>query len=167
MTPAPPGLPEGGWLAALEAFRPIASLRESSWAYPAVETAHILGIVGVIGAAAIFDLRLLGAGRSLPADRLAKLLVPSALASLLLLVPSGLLLFATDARDTWANPVFRAKLLLILLGAANALLFHLTAWRSVGSWREGPTPLAAKLSGAFSLLVWTSVVACGRWIAYW
>ena len=162
--------PEAGWLqalAAIEAARPIVALRESTWAYPAVETAHILGIVGVVGATAIFDLRLLGAGRSIPADRLSKLLLPSAMASLLLLVPSGLLLFATDARAHWASPVFRAKLLLIAVGAAHALLFHRTAWRSVAAWREGPTPAIAKLSGAFSLLVWVSVVACGRWIAYW
>jgi hypothetical protein len=159
-----------GWLAAVEAWRPVVALRESTWAYPAVETAHILGIVGAIGAAMIFDLRLLGAGRvarSIPLDRLARLTLPAALAGILLLVPSGLLLFATDARATWASPIFRAKLLLIAAGAANALLFHLTAWRSVAKWREGPTPLSAKLSGTFSLLVWTSVVACGRWIAYW
>jgi hypothetical protein len=167
MTWATPETPEIGWLAALEGSGPVTALRESTWAYPAVETAHILGIVGVIGAVAIFDLRLLGAGRSLPADRLSKLLLPSAMAGLLLLVPSGLLLFATDARANWASPIFRAKLLLIALGAANALFFHLTTWRSVAAWREGPTPPAAKLSSAFSLLVWTSVVACGRWIAYW
>jgi hypothetical protein len=160
-------VPDAGWLAALEAARPIAALRGSTWAYPAVETAHILGIVGAIGAAAVFDLRLLGAGRTLPADRLSKLLLPAALASLLLLVPSGLLLFATDARANWASPVFRTKLALIAAGVANALLFHLTAWRSVAAWREGPTPPVAKLSGALSLAVWTAVVACGRWIAYW
>jgi len=162
---SPPVL-DTGWLAALEAAGPVAALRESTWAYPAVETMHILGIVGVVGAAAVFDLRLLGAGNSLPANRLAKLLVPIATASLLLLVPSGLLLFATAARETWESPYFRAKLLLIALGAANALIFHLTAWRSAAEWNQGPTPLPAKLSGALSLLIWTSVAACGRWIAY-
>ena len=155
------------WLAAIEAARPIAALRQSTWAYPAVETAHILGIVAAIGSTVIFDLRLVGAGRALPAERLARLLLPVVLVGLLLLVPSGLLLFATDARATWASPIFRTKLLLIATGAANALLFHLTVWRSAPDWRDGPTPVAAKLSGAFSLVVWASVVACGRWIAYW
>lgn len=155
------------WLATIEAARPIAALRESTWAYPAVETVHLLGIVAAIGSTAIFDLRLLGAGRSLPADRLAKLLLPVVVVGLLLLVPSGLLLFATDARTHWASPIFRAKLLLLATGAANALLFHLTVWRSVSAWRDGRTPLPAKLSGTFSLVVWASVVACGRWIAYW
>ena len=167
MTPEPGALGEVGWLAALEAARPIAALRESTWAYPAVETAHILGIVGAIGATAIFDLRLLGAGRTIPVDRLEKLRRPAVIAGLLLLVPSGLLLFATDAPTHWANAIFRVKLLLIAAGAANAGLFHLTIGRSVAQWREGPTPLAAKLAGGFSLVVWTSVVACGRWIAYW
>jgi hypothetical protein len=156
-----------GWLAALEAAPPIAALRESTWAYPAVETAHLLGIVAAIGATVIFDLRLLGAGRSLPADRLARLLRPAVVAGLALLVPSGLLLFATEAPTHWASPIFRTKLLLLAAGAANALLFHLTAWRAVAAWRDGPTPLPARLSGAFSLVVWASVIACGRWIAYW
>jgi hypothetical protein len=167
MTEAPEAT---GWiqsLAMLEAARPIAALRESSWAYPAVETAHILGIVTAIGATVIFDLRLLGAGRSIPVDRLEQLRRPAVIVGLSLLVPSGFLLFATDAPTHWANAMFRTKLALIGIGTANAALFHLTVGRSVAKWREGATPLAAKLAGGFSLAIWTAVVACGRWMAYW
>jgi hypothetical protein len=57
----------------------------------------------------------------------------------------------------------------ILLGVAgvNALIFHNTVFRRVGSWdQDSPTPWRAKLAGASSLLVWIGVVAMGRALAY-
>ena len=38
-------------------------MREALWAYPAVETTHIVGLALLFGSIAVVDLRLLGAGR--------------------------------------------------------------------------------------------------------
>lgn len=45
------------------------AMREWLWLYPAIEIAHITGIVLLVGAAAMFDLRLLGMSRALPVSR--------------------------------------------------------------------------------------------------
>ncbi|HVE66313.1 MAG TPA: hypothetical protein VNC59_07005, partial [Thermoanaerobaculia bacterium] len=81
------------WLAWLERTPFAAAMRESLWLYPTVETAHIVGFVVLVGAAAMFDLRLLGFSRHLPVDGTARHLLPWSRASLLLVVPTGLLLF--------------------------------------------------------------------------
>jgi hypothetical protein len=45
-----------------------------------------------------------------------------------------------------------------------ALLFHFTLHRYVV--KHGSSAIAAKLAGGFSLLLWSSVVAGGRFIAF-
>ena len=60
----------------LEAIPLAGIMRQSPWSYPLVETAHILGFVLLIGAAAIFDLRLLGLTSRLPVVDMARHLLP-------------------------------------------------------------------------------------------
>lgn len=155
------------WVAWLEESAPAAWVRESPWAYPAVETAHILGFTALVGAAVAFDLRLLGLSRALPAPAAARHLLGLSRWSLLAVVPSGLLLFATQATETWANPAFRAKLVLIAAAGLNALAFRLWTSRSIERWEmAGGTPAGAKAAAVLSLLLWAGVIACGRFIAY-
>ncbi len=70
-------------------------IRQSMWLYPALEIVHIVGIVVLVGAAFMFDLRLLGFSKRLPLPRLASYLLPWSARGLLLIVPSGILLFST------------------------------------------------------------------------
>ena len=158
----PPAAP---WLRWLEQTAPATWARESTWAYPALEIGHIAGFIVLVGAAVMFDLRLLGFSRALPVAPAAKHLLASSQWSLILVVPTGLLLFAANAIETWPNPAFRLKLLLLALAGANALAFH--RWTAdTRTWADGHIPLGAKWSAAFSLLLWTGVVTCGRLIAY-
>jgi hypothetical protein len=157
----------GDWLAWLERSGLATALRESTWLYPAVETAHILGFVVLVGAAAMWDLRLLGLSRSVSVSGLGRHLLPWARAGLLVAAPTGLLLFMTDATETAANPAFRLKLVLIAAAGLNAAAFHRWTFGSVQSWDQGVgSPLPARLAGALSLALWTSVITCGRLIAY-
>jgi hypothetical protein len=155
------------WLAWLESTPLPTAMRESPWLYPTVETAHIVGFVVLVGAAAMFDLRLLGFSRHLPVDETARHLLPWSRASLLLVVPTGLLLFASDATATWVNPAFRLKMLLLACAGVNALIFHRSTFRTVAAWnRDHPTPARAKGAAVASLMLWTGVISCGRLIAY-
>ena len=155
------------WLAWLEGTPLPTAIRESLWLYPTVETAHIVGFVILVGAAAMFDLRLLGFSRHLPVDAAARHLLPWSRASLLLVVPTGLLLFMTDATATWAKPAFRLKMILLACAGANAWLFHRFTFRTVAAWNlDRPTPARAKGAAVASLLLWTGVISCGRLIAY-
>ena len=52
------------------------AIRQSAWMYPALEIVHIIGIVLLVGPALMFDLRLLGFGKHISIDVLAKFLFP-------------------------------------------------------------------------------------------
>ena len=161
----PPAGP--AWLVWLETSAPAIAMRQWTWLYPGIEIAHILGFVILVGAAAMFDVRLLGASRALPVTGLERHLLPWARASLLLIVPSGVLMFCAHATEMAANPAFRVKLVLLAAAGLNAAVFHRVPFRSVARWdAESPAPAAAKAAGVLSLVLWAGVIACGRLLAY-
>jgi len=150
------------WMAATA---PARAMRENAWLYPLVETAHILGFVLLVGAVAMFDLRLLGFGRWLPPRELARHLLPWSAGSFLLVAPSGLLLFSAQAADMLANPVFLLKMGLVVAAALNAAAFHASRWWRTAGIADAP-PFGARLHAALSLACWATVIACGRLLAY-
>lgn len=151
----------------LEASGIAVAMREWTWAYPIVEIAHIIGFVVLVGAAFMFDLRLLGVSRWLPITDLARHLLRWSRVSIFVVVPTGFLMFMTNATKLVENPVFRTKLILIALAGINALAFRLWTSSSVEYWKVNkPSPPAAKLSAAFSLMVWSAVISCGRLLAF-
>jgi hypothetical protein len=157
----------GPWLIWVERSQLGTMLRESAWLYPAVEVCHILGFVVLVGAAAMFDLRLLGLSSAVSVHALARHLLPWARAGLGLAAPTGVLLFISDAASLAVNPAFQVKLMLIALAILNTLVFHRWTGRSMASWDVGrPTPVSAKLAGIVSLVLWCGVVIGGRLIAY-
>ena len=161
-------LPSGpAWLVWLETTRAAAAMREWLWLYPAVEIVHILGFVLLVGAAFLFDLRLLGLARHLPVSGMAGHLLRWARRSLLLVVPSVLLMFAAHATEMADNPAFQLKLVFLAAAALNAGLFHRVPFRSVGDWdTEVHAPALARGAAVVSLVSWTGVIACGRLLAY-
>ena len=143
------------------------AMRESLWLYPAVQTLHILGFVVLVGSVVMFDLRLLGLSRRIPVRLLAAHLLPWSLVSLLLIVPTGLLLFLTEAGTLISNRAFLVKMILLMTAASNASAFHLGTFRSAAAWDiTVAAPVAAKLHAVASLLIWAAVLTCGRAIAY-
>jgi hypothetical protein len=143
------------------------AMRQSLWLYPAVEVVHLVGIALLFGSIAVLDLRLLGISRSIPVRRLAAHVLPWTAASFVLIVPSGLAMFVAHASDFIAHPVFALKMGLIFLAAINAAVFHAGAFRGAALWdQDAAPPAAARAAGAVSLLLWVSVIACGRLLAY-
>ncbi len=160
-------MPAAPWLVWLERTALAVALREHAWLYPLVEIAHILGFVVLVGAAAMFDLRLLGVSPGISVQALARHLLPWARGGLGLAAPTGILLFMTDATALAVNPAFQVKLLLIGLAILNTAVFHRWTVRSIARWDvDRPTPISAKLAAACSLCLWAGVVAGGRLIAY-
>ena len=155
------------WAVWLEGTALGTAMRQWLWLYPIVEIVHILGFAILIGSAFMFDVRLLGLGRGLPVSALADHLLRWARWSLLLVLPTGSMMFIAHATEMSTNPAFRVKLILIGAAFLNAGLFHRWPFRAVGDWdTEIAAPLPAKLAGALSLTLWTGVVACGRLLAY-
>jgi hypothetical protein len=155
------------WLVWLESSAVAVAMRQWLWLYPIVEIVHIFGFVILVGAAAMFDLRLLGLSRQLPVADMARHHLRWARLSLLVVVPSGLLMFTAHATEMAENPAFRLKLLLIVAAALNAAMFHRGAFKSVGNWNQNiAIPAAAKVAAVSSLVLWAGVIACGRLLAY-
>lgn len=136
-----------------------AAIASHPWAYPALEVVHLLGIALLLGNLALLELRVLGLGRELPAQVLARLSLVLALAGFGLAAASGLLMFATQAQDLLGNRAFTLKMALLMLAGCNAALFH-----ARGSLRR--LDRTAKILMLVSSLLWLLVLACGRWIAY-
>lgn len=161
------GMSGSPWLVWLETTNFAVAMRQWLWLYPIVEIMHIVGFVILVGAAAMFDLRLLGVSRHLPIVDLERHHLRWARASLLLVIPSGLMMFTAHATEMATNPAFRLKLILIAAAGFNATIFHKGIFKSVKTWNQEVTaPLAAKLAGVLSLIFWTGVISCGRLLAY-
>ncbi len=158
-----PGAP----LAAIERLPLAMAMRHDLWLYPSVEIVHIIGFVTLVGSIIVLDLRLLGLSKALPVSVLARHTLPWSIGALLLIVPSGLLMFITHAGDFISNPAFITKMSLLFCAAINAAVFHAGVFRGVAGWDSGvATPVAAKIHASLSLLIWIAVLACGRLLAY-
>ena len=118
----------------LESTSIAVAMREWTWLYPIVEISHILGFVMLVGAAFLFDLRLLGVSRELSINNLSRHLLRWSRLSLFVVIPTGFLMFMTNATKLVDNPVFRLKLLLIILAGLNALIFRLWSSKSMDRW---------------------------------
>jgi hypothetical protein len=128
----------------------------------------VLAFVLVIGTISIVDLRLLGiaslnrAVKQLFYDVLPYTWIAFGAAAL-----SGSLLFLSSAMTYAHNSFFRGKLVLLAVAGLNMAVFHLVGIGDVELWgTTRQTPPAAKIAGALSLAVWTSVVVFGRSIGF-
>jgi len=143
-----------------------ASVRESLWLFPVIETLHLLGMAALVGTIVVFDLRLLGwILRRERVSQLAARLLPWIWTAFAVQVVTGALLFMSEATKMYANPAFRVKMLLICLAGIHALIFHST--RDTVTWDDGGVlPVGAKIAGFVSILLWLAVVAAGRFIGF-
>jgi hypothetical protein len=158
-----PGAP----LAAIERLPLAVAMRHEMWLYPAVEIVHIIGFVTLVGSIIVLDLRLLGLSKTLPVRALARHVLPWSFGALLLIVPSGLLMFIAHAGDFVANTAFIVKMSLLFCAAINAAVFHTGVFRGAAAWDSGlAVPATARLHALLSLLIWIGVLACGRLLAY-
>jgi hypothetical protein len=143
------------------------TIRQAAWLYPIANTGHILALMLFAAAAALMDLRILGAfGATTPAS----VITPARRVSMLgfgLMVLTGLMLFLPDAARVGMHRVFQIKAVLIALGIANAVLMAGPALRSVaGIPANTPLPRRARIAALLSIAIWLCVAACGRLIAY-
>jgi hypothetical protein len=144
------------------------ALSESDWAFPIVESVHVLALTLMVGTVALVDLRLLGiALRREQVSVVAGQLLPLMWIGFAVMALSGAALFASEAVRLAGSVAFQLKLVLLLLAGANLVVFHFTAYRHVATWDRGTaTPRGARISAAASLLLWSGIVVCGRMIAY-
>lgn len=151
-------------------------LNQHAWGWPMLEVTHFIGLALLFGIVGMFDLRVLGVAKGLPAEPFRRLL-PWGVFGFALAVTSGLgftlglgaNLFGVNAYDVLVTNLYlQLKLILIVLAGINMAMFY---WSGVGREVDelGPgdaAPGRAKAMAAASLVLWTGVLYFGRLVPW-
>jgi hypothetical protein len=136
------------------------TVRDTVWAFPLIETFHLLALAVLLGTVLIVNLRVFGLGRRYyaSAGQIARELEPWMLASVGVLIASGIPMFLSEPEKCYESYSFPIKIMLIVIG----IVYQVTVQRR---WivRDGRM---AKLSACLSILVWTTVGLAGKGIPY-
>jgi hypothetical protein len=141
-------------------------VRTVAWLYPAVETAHYVGLTFLVGGIMLIDLRLLGIAKTLPIRSMIGLL-RWVWVGFIINVASGSVMFIYGATNFGVNRAFWLKMIFMVLAGVNAWIFTLAASRSGSAWVDsGQVPAFVRTVATASLVLWICVVTTGRWMAY-
>ncbi len=145
-----------------------ATIRDSIWAEPIIETVHVLTLTLFLGFAVLLDLRLLGVClRRRRVSEVLRQLNPCLIGGFAVMVTSGVLLFSGDPVSFYSTIFFKIKMVLLALAGLNVWIFNATVGRKVAEWDLATaTPRGAKAAAIVSLALWAAIVAAGRAIAY-
>lgn len=149
---------------AIEATAMGEAIRSSLWLFPVIEAFHLLGLAVIGGAILVVDFRLLGLGlRNHPVSRLARDVQPWVLGSIVVMILSGVPLFASEATKCYYSFAFWTKMTALLL----AIAFTFTVRRSVAFAADDRfAPRWQKTVAITSLVLWSAVGWGGRWIGF-
>lgn len=140
------------------------AIRGVTWAFPLIETIHILALAVLLGAIMLIDFRLLGiAVRRIPAPKMQRELSGYINWSLAIILVTGVMLFLSEALKAYDNAAFLPKITLLAL----AMLFHYTVHnRTTLNASPAGTGGAAKVVAVVSLCLWFGVGMAGRAIGF-
>jgi hypothetical protein len=155
-------------LGSLERSTLAVAIAESNWAFPIIETIHVIALALTIGTVLIMDLRLLGlASAKQRYTALKRDVLPRTWWAFGGAVVSGCLMFITQATEYFENEAFRIKLFLLLLAGINMLVFELIIVRSATKWdQESSAPWPGKIAALLSIGLWISIVFFGRRVGF-
>ena len=142
----------------------IVAMRSSLWLFPVIESLHLMGLALTGGAVLMVDLRLLGLGlRRQPVALVARDAERWLLVSLLVMLPTGVLLFMASAVKCYYLPAFWVK----MAALSVALFFTFTVRRGAAlSAETGTSPVWTRLVAVISLSLWSTVAIAGRFVGF-
>jgi hypothetical protein len=143
------------------------TIRESNY-YWMLNGSHVLGIAISAGAIFWFDLRALGLNmRQMRVSEVYRQIYAWMLGGFILMFITGGLLFWARAASSYMNVYFRIKLVGLALAGINAWYFHNRTARGMAGWdTAGRPPVNVRMAGLASIVLWASVIAAGRLMAY-
>lgn len=133
-------------------------------AYPAILSAHAIGMALAAGISAATALHLLGVGPDIPTREM-RHFVGVLWFGFWINAASGTLLLIAYPTKALTNPVFYVKLSLIAIAMGLVIAINRGLSRdsrSAGAWKLG----AGRLLAAASLLSWSGAITAGRLLAY-
>lgn len=139
-----------------------------SWIVPLVQTIHILAIAIVIASMAMLNLRVVGiAGRSHGVGQMAERFLPWMWRALPVLVATGAMLIVAEPPRSLLNPLFQAKMGLLLAVVLLTVGFQAMLKAQGARWdTDDGVTAGARLVAVLSLILWIAIIFAGRWIAY-
>ena len=142
------------------------AVRDSIWAFAAIEAVHLLALAVIGGAVLVVDLRLMGWGlKRQPVSQIARDAEPWLVGSLITMLATGYPLMASLAASKYyVNFAFQLKMLFLFL----AIVFTFTVRRNL-IFRDDSriNPLIAKIVAIVSVLLWSGVGIMGRGIGFY
>jgi hypothetical protein len=153
------------WLAATSLSQTVQNVL---WVIPLVQSLHILAIAVLIAAIVTIDLRLVGLNRDGPTlAGLSRRFMPWFWTALAMLLATGAVLVIGEPARELLNWLFYTKLVLVLLLMALTAFFQRRiAGDGAAFDATAAARIAGRMLGGFSLIIVTSVIIAGRWIAY-
>lgn len=138
---------------------------ENLYAYPVLETLHVLGMTVLVGVLGLTNLRVLGYKPELPLVGTRDLL-PLAWGGFTVNLITGLGLFASDAVYFFNSWTFRIKILLIILAGINAAILSSRIFSDAGGRADVELPPSTRWVAITSLVFWVGAILAGRLVAY-
>ena len=138
------------------------TIRFSPWIFPALETSHFIGLCLLVGAMILVDLRLLGVlhkGSVKSVLRFTHLAIAGFAINLL----SGIGFFISNPENYAQNPLFWAKMSLVLLAGLNVLWFELAERQPLLAMPDSAVlPARTRVVAGLSLALWCGIIVLGR-----
>ncbi|MES2906514.1 MAG: hypothetical protein V4691_05745 [Pseudomonadota bacterium] len=122
-----------------------------------VRLVHVMTMGAFLGGIVILDLQLIGMKPKLSLRILADFILPYLYVSFGIAMVTGAMLFFYDPLHVGAHAYFVPKVILIVVGIANAAFFNGRSLRK-GRHISESSALLSKAAGAVSLAVWAGVV---------
>ena len=128
------------------------------WHY-LIRAAHIFASSLFFGMVTFLDIRLMGFNRSLGMRPLAENILPWIYWTFGVSIASGLMLFFYDPVHVGSHGYFTPKLLFLMLGMLNTLLYRRYYFGAAFN-ASGIMPASARTAGFLSLMLWFGVMFC-------
>ena len=140
-------------------------IRDSTWAFAAIEVVHLLGLTVLLGTVTVVNLRLAGVGlRNQRASEVAADAMPWTYGGMVATIASGFALFTSEALKCYDSPPFYLKMGLLVV----SLAFTFSIQRRVanGSAPEFSSGVG-KVLASMTIALWFGVGLAGRAIAFY
>ena len=136
-----------------------------TWAWPAMEAAHFIGLALIFGTVLVLSLRILGVAKDQVSYAAIHRLLPLGVAGLIINVVTGMFFFIGDSGRYVATEGFPPKMMLLII--AGFAMIYFTSFD--GPWKLKAKDDASIFSKAMAVVVlgsWAGVIVFGRLLPY-
>lgn len=145
---------EGTWVGS--------AIRNHQYPFAIIEVVHLFGLTLLLGGIFLMSLRLFGfVMKDMPLSQVARQLGWISFLGLVVMVATGVPLFASEALKCYNNNMYWYKMAFFF----PATIFHFTLYRKV-TRSDSSQPFMRGLTGFLALFLWFGVAVFGRAIGY-